>query len=227
MKISKNTLEVLNNYVQINDSIILKPGGRLATKAIVGQFISKASCEEFPITFPIYQLANFLSAVSLFKDPDFEFVDNVCTITEGKTKITYLASTPSFVQNDPPENDNLPEFDVVVKLSSQQLSDVKKASKLMNQEIISFQCKDGNIYLRTDDPSKPVATQNHFQIELESGTGIPDFNVMFKESNLKFLPGDYTVSFSCHGINEFRHKDTDLVYWLGCHTKSTKPQPKS
>ena len=74
MKLSKGTLDILKNFSNINPSITFKEGQELSTLSIQRNILSRAVVEEkFPKAFAIYDLGEFLSGLSLFDNPDFDF----------------------------------------------------------------------------------------------------------------------------------------------------------
>ena len=74
MKLSKGTLDILKNFSNINPSINFKEGQELSTLSIQRNILSRAVVEEkFPKDFAIYDLGEFLSGLSLFDNPDFDF----------------------------------------------------------------------------------------------------------------------------------------------------------
>ena len=74
MRLSKSTLDILKNFSTINQSIRFKKGNLLTTLSIQKNILSRAHVEEeFPKDFAIYDLSEFLSAMLLFKDPEFGF----------------------------------------------------------------------------------------------------------------------------------------------------------
>ena len=74
MKISKNTLNMLKNFSDINMSIEVKAGNVLRTVSVQKNILAQVEGETtFPQDFAIYEVNRFLGAASLLEDPDFEF----------------------------------------------------------------------------------------------------------------------------------------------------------
>ncbi len=85
MKISSQTLSILKNFSSINGNILVRAGSTLSTISPQKNILASAVVSEnFPTTFAIYDLGQFLGAVSLFEDPDFDFTDKFVTISSGK-----------------------------------------------------------------------------------------------------------------------------------------------
>ena len=85
MKLSKGTLDILKNFSNINPSITFKEGQELSTLSIQRNILSRAVVEEkFPRDFAIYDLSEFLSGLSLFDNPDFDFANDNYVIIKDK-----------------------------------------------------------------------------------------------------------------------------------------------
>ena len=71
MKVSEKTINLLRNYANINQSIEFREGKLLKTVSPLNTILASVEVEEeFPRTFPIYELSRFLGTLSLFNDPD-------------------------------------------------------------------------------------------------------------------------------------------------------------
>ena len=69
MKLSDKTLSYLKNFATINTGIAFKPGNKISTVSPQKNILGEAEIEEtIPVEFCIYDLNNFLSAISLVKD---------------------------------------------------------------------------------------------------------------------------------------------------------------
>ena len=86
MKLSNKTLEVLKNFSNINQNILIEEGNVLRTISTMKNILGRATIEEsFPKEFGIYDLNEFLGVLSLTKDSEIE-LDNesYLTINSGK-----------------------------------------------------------------------------------------------------------------------------------------------
>ena len=76
MKISNKTLDVLKNFSEINQSILIKKGKKLKTVSALKNILAHAEVEEdFPQDFAIYQLNEFIGVLSTMNYPDLTFHD--------------------------------------------------------------------------------------------------------------------------------------------------------
>ena len=83
MKLSSETISVLKNFATINQNLIIKSGSELSTMSAMNNILGKAKVKEnFPQEFAIYDLNEFLAAISLFNNPELDFKKDFVVITE-------------------------------------------------------------------------------------------------------------------------------------------------
>ena len=83
MKLSDQTISILKNYSTINESLLFTEGNRLRTNAKNKSLLASAKIEEtIPVKFAIYNLNQFLSAMTMFGQADLDF-------TEKSVKMTF------------------------------------------------------------------------------------------------------------------------------------------
>lgn len=217
MKLSKNTLNLLKNYAAINSNLLLKAGNSLATISGQKSIIAEATVEEtFPQEFGIYDLNEFLSAYSLFNDPELVFNDKFVTIKEGSSAIKYYSAAAE-VLTVPSKSINFPAVDVEFEVSAELLNSILKTASVLRASDVSFIGADGVLRLVVAD--KKNATANSYDVEV--GKTDSDFRVNLKVDNLKFIPGSYTVSISSKKISRFKSNTSDLVYFVAVEADST------
>ena len=82
MKLSSHTTSVLKNFATINQNLVIKEGNTIATMSAMKNIVAKAEVEEnFPQEVAIYDLNEFLGALSLFTSPILEFNDSYVLIS--------------------------------------------------------------------------------------------------------------------------------------------------
>lgn len=96
MKLSKETVNLFKNFASINTNLLIKPGNEVSTISGQKNVVSDTTVtENFPKDFGIYDLNEFLGALSLFEDPDLDFQDKYVVIKEGGSSIKFFAADPS------------------------------------------------------------------------------------------------------------------------------------
>ena len=212
MKISEDTISILNNFSSIQGSIVINPGSDILTISAGKNILAKATVDEtFPKDFGIYELSQSLGAISLLEDPAFEFDDDYVDVSSGKQKIRYGYTDPTLIQTPPQSEITLPSADLVFELTHANLKAIRKAAGVLNLPHVSFQTSP--LVATVSDKAK--SSSNSFDIDLKVDLDvISDFCATFIVDNLKLFPGDYDVKISSQGIGHFAHKEIDLEYWI-------------
>ena len=123
MKISKSTMNVLKNYSEINQSIVIKEGNEVKTISALKNILSRAVVKEnFPKAFAIYDLPTFIGFHSTMSEPDFEFNDDCMMLSDKNGKGKYFYAEPSLVVVPLEKDIDMPESDIKFKLKNDVLA---------------------------------------------------------------------------------------------------------
>ena len=219
MKLSKNTLDMLKNFSDINMSIEIKKGNLLRTVSVQKNILAQAELEdEFPQDFAIYELNRFLGAVSLFDNPEFQFNGKSANIGTSKHSVDYVYCDPSMIVTPPENNITFPDPEVKFTLSQDALSQIIKASNVLGTPEISVECESGNISVKALDVNND--STDTFKVELEEKSE-HKFRFVFKTENMKMIPGNYDVEISSKGISHLTMQGQKLQYWIATESSST------
>ena len=134
MKLSSQTLNVLKNYASINQGIVFKKGNTISTMSAQKNILSEATIpDEIPQGFGIYDLNNFLSVVSLNKDPEIEFDEKNAIIKSlnGRSKIKYRFTEASMIVTPPEKKITLPSVDATFTLTEEDFAWIQKTSAVL------------------------------------------------------------------------------------------------
>ena len=214
MKLSNDTREVLKNFSTINQNLLVKNGNLIGTMSAMKNIVSKATIPDtFDNEFAIYDLNEFLSALSLFKDPTLSFDEKSVKLSEegGGSKLTYMFSDPSIVTVAKTDI-TMPSVDVDFTFTQDTFNQIQKASAVLGvPDVVLKGSTGGNIELLVTDRKND--TSNDFSIVV--GENSPsDFTFYFKVENLKLLSGDYKVEVSKQGISHFTNLPKPVEYYI-------------
>ena len=223
MKLSEHTISVLKNFASINQNLVIKEGSELQTMSAMKNIVARSGVEEnFPKEMAIYDLNEFLAALSLFSSPILEFDEQYVTIKEESNptnSLKYFYSDPSVVQS-PSKTITMPSEDITFELTSGDLSKMKRASAVIGAPDMVLE--------NTDEPFKSILnaidkkndTANNYSLDI-STNGDGQFKFYFKVENLKLMDGSYDVSVSSRNISNFKSKNSDVEYWIALEPEST------
>ena len=217
MKLSTETISVLKNFSTINANLMVKVGSSLSTMSAMKNIVAKADvAEEFLSDFAIYDLNEFLSALSLFGKPDLEFNDDFVIITEEGTSksLKYWFSDPSVVTT-PSKEISMPSTELTFNLSSDTLNEITKAAAVIGVPDMALA---GGKLMVTD---KKNSTANAYETSLDVGDVAAEYKFWFKVENLKVMPGAYDVEVSSKKISHFTNTKLGVQYWIALEPESS------
>jgi hypothetical protein len=216
MKLSKDTVGLFKNFAGINSNLLLKQGNKLATISTQKNVMSDTVVTEtFPADFGIYDLNEFLGAMSLFDDPELEFSDKYVTIKEGGASIKYFAAEIGNLVV-PQKAIVFPEAEIEFTLTATMLNMIQKTSSVLRATDLQIVGDGSKMVIQVGD--KKNATGNTYNAQV--GSTDKEFKVNLKVENLKMLPGDYLVSISSKKISRFKATSSELVYYVAVEADS-------
>ena len=220
MKVSDRTTNLLKNYANINQSIEFREGKLLKTVSPLNTILASVEVEEeFPKTFPIYELNRFLGTLSLFNDPELNFDENGVSITDDKHSAIYRYCGSSSMFQTPPDKDiTFPDAEVEFELSHEQFKTTINAANTLGLPEVVVEGNGTDIELVVSD------TGNTSSDRFSTTVGKTDktFRMIFKTENLnKIMEGDYTVALSSKRISHFKRKTDTLQYWIALEQNSS------
>ena len=234
MNLSNETVSVLKNFATINQNLVIKSGSSINTMSAMKNIVASAEVKEtWPTDFAIYDLNEFLSALSLFEKPSLDFKNEFVVMTEdgsnqsmagnhwpGKA-LKYWYSDPSVVTT-PTKEIIMPDCEVNFSLENDMLSNVQKAAAVIGVPDMVLEAMDsGTALLKVTD--KKNATANDYAVKVgvnnKDGKNLP-YKFWFKVENLKLLSGTYDVAISSKNISHFVNTNVDIQYWIALEPES-------
>ena len=216
MKLSNETVSVLKNFSTINQNLVIKGGNKIATMSAMKNIVANAEViEDFPQEFAIYDLNEFLSAISLFSKPELEFENDFVMITEEgtSTSLKYWYSDPSVVTT-PTKDITMPECEVKFNLSSDTLSTVTKAAAVIGAPDMALESGSLKVTDKKND------TANNYALDLDVDSQSDNYKFWFKVENLKLIQGSYDVQVSSKNISHFKNSTGNVEYFIALEPES-------
>ena len=220
MKLSEKTIDLLENFSSINQSILVKKGSKLRTISVMKNILAEADIDEnFEKDFGIYDLPQFLNGVGLMNDPDIDLKhESYMIIREGKTtKVKFAFADPEVIITPPEKAITLPSQDVCFQLESVQLQKLLKASSVYQLPDLAAVGDGETITLMVRD--KKNDNSNEFALTVGKTDKIFEFN--FKIENIKLIPGSYDVVISKKLLSKFTNHNYNLDYYIALEPDSS------
>lgn len=220
MKLSNDTLTILKNFAGINSGLEFKAGDQLATMSPGKTVLAKAKLKDsFPDSFCIFDLNQFLSVHSLFKDPEINFDEYNVIFQSGKSKTTYRKTAKEMIITPPEKDLSLPSVDVDFKLAEDVFASMLKSASVLQSPNIAVESDGEKIYLTCFNAKDDSAHTNSTEVADGNGTV---FRAVFLTENWKMIPGTYDVKISSRGLAEFNHTTQEVDYWIAIEAKESK-----
>lgn len=218
MQLSENTMEILKNFSTINPSVMFKPGNTIRTISPQKTVMSSATVdEEFGSAAGVYDLSRFLATLSLLDQPDIEFQDTNFVIKSGRRGVKYTYAAESMIVTPPNKDIDVPNPEVQVSVSWEDLNSVIRASNVLQLPEICFSSVGDSIILSAIDSKNPTADK--YDVSLGDGQTSGDtFEMIIKTENLKLMPTNYDVALSSKGMAHF--KADNVQYWIAIESNS-------
>jgi hypothetical protein len=219
-KLSSQTIDILKNFSGINSNLVVKAGEPLSTISEAKNIMAIADItEQFSADFGIYDLNEFISMFSLLQDPDLEFTNDSVQFKSGRTRASYRFADQSILTS-PKNKINMPQSDLTVNITSELLTQVRKAAGVLGHSIVSLKGESGTVTLSVVDPKNSSA--NTFSVVLdENNSQHGSFDLQFLINNLKVLPGDYVVNISSKLISHWKNETIPVQYYIALEKTST------
>ena len=214
MNLSNDTKEVLKNFSSINQNLMVNSGNVIGTMSAMKNIVAKATIPDtFQNEFAIYDLNEFLSALSLFKKPSLNFSEKSVKLDEegGGSSLNYFFSDPSIVTS-PKTDITMPSVDVEFTFTQDTFNQIMKASAVLGTPDVEVKGTVGSdVNLVVTDRKND--TSNDFSMKVGENSS-STFSHFFKVENLKLLSGDYNVQVSNKGISHFKNISKDIEYFI-------------
>jgi hypothetical protein len=195
MKLSSETLDILDNFCSINTQILFRKGNVITSKSTLETVAATAEVPDtFDRDFAIYDLKKLLGVISLFDEPEVDFEEHqvVVSFKNNKQKIRYTYAAPEeiTVGPDPSSLPDLGKSFINFSLKADVLKDALKASSVLGSSEIAVVGDGETISIKSFDKKNPTGDTSVVEI----GETDKTFTVIFNNHALKVIPADYDVT---------------------------------
>lgn len=220
MKLSNDTLTILKNFASINTGLEFKAGDQLSTMSVSKTILAKARLKDsFPESFCVFDLNQFLSVHSLFKDPEIDFDEYNIVFKSGKSKTKYRKTAKEMIVTPPDKELTLPSADAEFKLTEEVFASILKSASVLQSPNIAIESDGDKIFVTCYNAKDDSAHTNSTEVGDSNGS---NFKAVFLTENWKMIPGTYDVKISSRGLAEFNHTTQEVDYWIAIETKESK-----
>ena len=222
LNLSTETVNVLKNFSDINQNLLVKPGNKLQTISNMKNILAEAEIEEkFTKEFAIYDLPEFLRTYEMLEDPTLKFnSESYVNIIDKKDVkdddgFTYNFADKSVIVS-PTKNITMPDTLVDFTLKKEQFAKFLKAVATINVPDVSV--KGDGKFIKLVAHDKKNKSSNKYSITL--GESDKKFTANFKSENFKIVSGDYNIALSTAKISHFINRNKPIQYWIALEPDS-------
>lgn len=215
MQLSDYTRKILENFVLINDGIVIKktPEGETNTRL---RIISKTKSvyaevtvpEVFENTVSLYELPIFLSLLSSLDNPELEFGDSQVELKKHNSVSRLTYASPETITH-PKKDFELNQVDLSFELKQADLGKLLEVAKVIKAPNLKLYSKNGKLFFKALDAKN--SSSNSYEVEVGSGDTTVEY--FFKRELLTLLPGDYNVSVSSN-ISVFENQTIETLKYI-------------
>jgi hypothetical protein len=216
MKISKQTLDILKNFSQINSNILIREGNLLSTISVGKNIFARATvAEEFPKELAIYDLNSLLGLLTLSDDQEVEFGDNSLTVSKDGGTFEYFYADSSIIVAPPNKEIKLdPHFEF--SLSAADVGMLVKAASITGATTLSVIADGTEATLVIGDPK--TSSSNSYRKSL--GDTELEFDCRLGIDNFKVLNDSYDISLSKKKFMHLKSSTKEVLYFLALEPES-------
>jgi len=224
MHLSDSTIAALKNFATINQSLLFRKGTAQKTISVAKNVFGYIEIDDkLPKDFGIYDLNEFIAAISLFDEPEFNFGENFVTISDasGKTNATlvYNYADPSIIVSPPEKQIQMPSPDVSFSITQKQFDRIIKSASVLGLPDVVIRREGNKLMLGVTD--KGNDDSNGYAEHVGDYDGDANFTFYIRAENMKVLPGDYTVEVSSKLITHWVGKENNAEYFIALEKSST------
>jgi hypothetical protein len=217
MNLTSDTINVLKNFSDINQNILVKPGNKIQTISTMKNILAEAEVsEKFEDEFAIYDLPEFLRSVELFEKPELKFNGGTnVKISQSSQSIKYFFADKSVIVS-PSKGINMPDKHVTFTLKKDDFARLMKGTTTLNLPDVAV-TGDGKTVkmIATDKKNK---SSNAYSIDV--GETDKKFTAYFRTENFKQIVDDYDVAISKAKISHFVNRNKSVQYWIALEPDS-------
>ena len=190
MNLSSDTVNVLKNFSDINQNILVKPGNKIQTISTMKNILAEAEVsEKFEDEFAIYDLPEFLRSVELFEKPELKFNGGTnVKISQASQSIKYFFADKSVIVS-PSKGITMPDKHVTFTLKKDDFARLMKGATTLNLPDIAVKGDGKKIKMIATD--KKNKSSNEYSIDV--GETDKSFTGFFRTENFKQIVDDYDV----------------------------------
>lgn len=224
MKLSPNTIKILDNFSSIAPSMSIEKGKIVSVMAATKNIIGYAEIEEeFPQQVNIPKVSLLMHTLKVLKEPELVFYPGKNFFkVKGKNGDVDLAVCEDRIVKELKgkklEFDGKVEPDIDILFSEEILDTCRKIASSIKLDSIVITNVDGEVCILIKNSDLGDSSDKYV---FETGvTTDKDFKFVVDAQNIKNIPGNYTLKVFNGKVAQFKHTEAELYYWVSLSADS-------
>ena len=224
VQFSADTIAKLKKFQTINQSIKIIAGTDTIRSVNESKTVAVETKigEKLPRMLCVYDLREFLTILSIIKEPVIDFADPKFMLiqsADGSQQLRYLDAAENIVNSSyMPALPQIPKFEIEATVSEDNLKSVMNAATSLGLEFVGFTADGTHMYLKAFDRNNGDGNQtNAFSINL--GACADTFSMFYKTDAWKVLEGECLFKISKNRISQVSTGDMQFMMTLDANSK--------
>ena len=225
MKLSSETINLLQSFAQISANLLVKPGNKISIRNAQNSIQARATVKEsFDTPFAVYDLNQLLSLISVAQDPDIEFGEKSMAIRSASgSEVEYFYADASLI---PTPAETLPNLEDVYtfNVSASDIGEITKTASIVSATMMNVVSNNGKVTLSVNDPKNSTS----HSMKRVLGDCTESFNVKMAIDSFKVVPDSYRVRVTRvvakngnkAGVFVFESTTRDVIYLIAADQTS-------
>ncbi len=217
MILTKQLLDILKNFSNINQSILFKPGEIVSTISPAKNILANCKIKQtIDHEFAIYDLHEFLAIASMFIDTECKFTDHQIILRQGKKQVKYTFAHPSTITCSEYKTIHISENDIITSFDIDfgDINNIIKTSAILKTEDVIIEGNDGNVVIKAGNVKDSTSNQYIFDIDHLNKPFTGSFSKLLKIDTIKLINQTYTVKIPNKKLIQFDGVETKVSYWF-------------
>ena len=178
---------------------------------------------EFERDFCVYDLYDFISTLSIIKDPVIDLSNNkfaIISSQDGTKKLKYYETNPDLITSYFSQEFKLKNEDVKINVKRTDIKDIMKATSTLSLKYISLVGDGEKIFIKAFNSRKGDNKEtNSFIIEIGKTNFV--FDLIYESKMLSMIDEDVEFTFARDKKSRLSIINCgDIVYWVGIDINS-------
>jgi len=212
MKLSKQTIAVLQWCSTIQDSLLIEAGNRVRTISSNKAILFDATvAETFPKRVAIFSISRVLPFIDDSTEISFESPTHI-ELRNGRTLTRAPLVDEKLILTPPSKNIRITEYEESLFLHSDDIYEIRRLKG--DHTVVEFHASAKDEHILLDYRDKEEGSLIHTMEMIKPQKAKRKFRARFKLSNLKLWEGSFELEIASAGVARFSWLNGNVILWI-------------